>query len=161
MAKRQVFYSFHFDNDVMRVQQVRNMGVIEGNVPVSANDWETVKRRGDSAIKTWIDEAMNYRSTVIVLVGSQTAKRPWVRHEIEKAWNEQKAVLGIYVHNLKCPRQGYDSKGTNPFESINLKNGKKLSEIVLCHNPDPKDAYSDIKNNLELWIEYAHSHKRQ
>ncbi|MDQ1224403.1 hypothetical protein QE443_000564 [Pantoea ananatis] len=28
--KRQVFYSFHFDNDVMRVQQIRNMGVIEG-----------------------------------------------------------------------------------------------------------------------------------
>ena len=23
--KRQVFYSFHFDNDVMRVQQIRNM----------------------------------------------------------------------------------------------------------------------------------------
>lgn len=31
MAKRQVFYSFHFDNDVMRVQQVRNIGAIEGN----------------------------------------------------------------------------------------------------------------------------------
>ncbi len=28
--KRKVFYSFHFDNDVMRVQQIRNMGVLEG-----------------------------------------------------------------------------------------------------------------------------------
>jgi hypothetical protein len=43
MAKRQVFYSFHFDNDVFRVQMVRQMGVIEGNEPVSKNTWETVR----------------------------------------------------------------------------------------------------------------------
>jgi hypothetical protein len=46
MAKRKVFYSFHFDNDVMRVQQIRNMGVIEGNAAVSANTWEEVKKKG-------------------------------------------------------------------------------------------------------------------
>jgi hypothetical protein len=36
MPKRQVFYSFHFDNDVMRAQQIRNMGVVEGGEPGSA-----------------------------------------------------------------------------------------------------------------------------
>jgi hypothetical protein len=41
MAARrpQVFYSFHFDNDVFRVQQIWNIGAIEGNEPVSKNDW--------------------------------------------------------------------------------------------------------------------------
>ena len=39
MAKVPVFYSFHFDNDVMRVQQIRNIGMIDGNEPVSKNDW--------------------------------------------------------------------------------------------------------------------------
>ncbi len=34
MAKVPVFYSFHFDNDVMRVQQIRNIGAIEDNKPV-------------------------------------------------------------------------------------------------------------------------------
>ena len=33
MSQRKIFYSFHFANDVMRVQQVRNMGVVEGNTP--------------------------------------------------------------------------------------------------------------------------------
>ena len=51
MAKRQVFYSFHFKNDVMRVQQVRNMGVIEGNEPTSPNNWEELKRKGEASIK--------------------------------------------------------------------------------------------------------------
>ena len=39
MPKRQVFFSFHFKNDVMRVQQIRNIGVIEGNTPVSPSNW--------------------------------------------------------------------------------------------------------------------------
>ena len=37
MAKRQIFYSFHYDNDVFRVQQIRNIGALEDNKPVSAN----------------------------------------------------------------------------------------------------------------------------
>ena len=71
MAKRQVFYSFHFANDVMRTQQVRNIGAIEGNSIASANDWEIIKRSGESAIKRWIDKNMENRSCVVVLVGSE------------------------------------------------------------------------------------------
>ena len=41
MAKVPVFYSFHFGNDVMRVQQIRNIGSIEGNAPTTPNEWET------------------------------------------------------------------------------------------------------------------------
>ena len=40
MTKRQVFYSFHFKNDSWRAGQVRNIGVVEGNTPVS---WDTCK----------------------------------------------------------------------------------------------------------------------
>ena len=50
MARVPVFYSFHFDNDVMRVQQIRRMGMIDGDEPVSPNDWEKVKRRGSAAV---------------------------------------------------------------------------------------------------------------
>ena len=45
MARR-CFYSFHYDVDAWRASQVRNMGVIEGNAPVSDNDWESVKKGG-------------------------------------------------------------------------------------------------------------------
>ena len=60
MTKRQVFYSFHFKNDSWRAGQVRNIGVVEGNMPVSSNDWEEVKRKGDDSIKRWIDTHMDY-----------------------------------------------------------------------------------------------------
>jgi hypothetical protein len=155
MPKRQVFYSFHFDNDVMRVQQIRNIGAIEDNKPVSANDWEEVKKKGKAGIEKWIDDNMIYRSCVVVLVGEKTAERPWVKYEIEKAWKDGKGLLGIYIHKIKCPRSGTSNKGSNPFDQFTFKDGSKLSSKVNCYNPSPTDAYNDIKNNIEAWIETA------
>jgi hypothetical protein len=155
MVKRQVFYSFHYANDVFRVQQVRNIGAIEDNTPVSPNNWEEIKRKGDYAIKKWIDENMDYRSCVVVLVGSETASRKWVRYEIEQAWNTGKGLLGIFIHNLNCPKTGKCSQGVNPFELFSFDDGTKLSSIVKCYNPNSWDAYNDIKNNIEKWVEDA------
>jgi hypothetical protein len=152
--KKQVFYSFHFDNDVMRVQQIRNIGAIEDNKPVSVNDWEQVRRGGAIAIQKWIDENMKYKNCVVVLVGSQTADREWVRYEIKKAWNDGRGLVGIYIHNIKCPRNGLGRQGKNPFDQFTVK-GKSLSSTVQCYNPNSYDAYGDIKNNLEKWVDEA------
>jgi len=154
MAKRQVFYSFHYGNDVMRVQQIRNIGVLEGNTPVSVNEWETLKKSGDKAVEKWIDDNMEYRSCVIVLIGSETADRPWVRYEIKRAWEKGKGLLGIYIHNIKDPKTGTCQQGKNPFDQITV-NGKKLSDYVKCYNPKSYDAYNDIADNIDSWIETA------
>lgn len=154
MTQRKIFYSFHFDNDVMRVQQVRNMGVVEGNTPVSPNDWEVVKKKGDAAIETWIDTNMKGKSCLIVLIGENTYKRPWVTYEIKKAWKDGKGVFGIYVHNLKCPNNGKCSKGTNPFDSINFKQDGAVV-FPQAYNPTASDAYNDIAGNISTWVETA------
>lgn len=157
-TKRQVFYSFHFDNDVMRVQLVRNMGVVEGDTPASANEWEQLKKK-DGGQKKWIDDNMAYRSAVIVLIGLQTYTRPLVLYEIKKATMEKKALLGIYIHNLKCPNQGICSQGPNPFDYVAIPDGpnqgKRLSTITKCYNPLASDAYGDISRNLNTWVEAA------
>src|SRR3989454_8788933 len=98
---RKVFYSFHYDNDCWRTQQVRNIGFIEGSKPVSANDWEAVRKGGDSAIEKWITNQLSGRSCTVVLVGAETAYRKWVQHEIIESWNLTKGVVGIRIHNLK------------------------------------------------------------
>ncbi|HTN18468.1 MAG TPA: TIR domain-containing protein, partial [Chitinophagaceae bacterium] len=133
MAKRQIFYSFHYDNDVFRVQQIRNIGALEQNEPISINDWETVKKGGDKAIQQWIDDNMKNRSCVIVLIGQETSNRKWVKYEIGKAWNAGKGIVGIYIHNLKCPRNGICKQGANPFDQFSLSDGRKLSSVVKCY----------------------------
>ncbi len=155
MPKRQIFYSFHFANDVMRVQQIRNIGALEDNKPVSENQWEDIKRKGDDAIKRWIDDNMSYRSCVIVLIGTETAERKWVQYEIKKAWEDKKGLFGIYIHNLKCPKTGKCLKGPNPFDLFEFSDGTKLSSFITCYNPNPEDAYSDIRTHLESWVEKA------
>lgn len=154
MAKRRVFYSFHYKNDVFRVQQVRNMGSIEDNKPVSENKWEEVKKGGDKAIQKWIDENIAGRSCLVVLIGQETAKRKWVKYEIKKAWDDGKGVLGIYIHNLKCPINGCSTKGDNPFGQFSIE-GKAFSSIVKTYNPSSTNAYKGIKENIEAWIEEA------
>jgi hypothetical protein len=155
MGKRQVFYSFHYDNDVFRVHQIRNIGAIEENKPVSANNWEDVKRNGEASIKKWIDDNMNYRSCVIVLIGEETASRKWVKYEIEKAWNDGKGLFGIYIHNLKDPRTGVCRQGLNPFDQFTFKDGTKLSSRVKCYNPKSSAPNMEIISKLEDWIEEA------
>lgn len=155
MARRQVYYSFHYEKDVMRVQLIRNMGVLDGNKLVYPNEWEETKRKGTKAVQRWIDQAMRYRSCVVVLIGAETANREWVKYEIAKAWREGKAVMGVYIHQLKCPRTGTCKKGSNPFSQFKLSNSKSLASIVKCYDPDPENAYLDIKSHLAEWIEEA------
>ena len=156
MARR-AFYSFHYKADNWRASQIRNMGVIEGNRPVTDNDWEEIKRGGDEAIKRWIDGQMKGKSVVIVLIGSRTAGRKWIKYEIKRGWELGKGVLGIYIHNLKDKEGNQSTKGRNPFDDFTL-DGKKLSEIVKAYDPPystSKNVYDYIKNNLEDWVEKA------
>lgn len=98
--KRQVFFSFHYSEDVWRVGQVRNMGIVESQRLFSDNGWEKVRLKSESAIKAWIDSEMKMRSCVVVLIGNKTASRKWVQYEIEQAWKLGKGIVGIYIHNL-------------------------------------------------------------
>ncbi len=157
-TKRQVFYSFHYAKDAWRASEVRNMGVIEGNRPASDNDWEAVKRSGENAIKKWISEQMKYRSCTVVLVGSGTANRKWINHEIRESWNKEMGVVGIYVHGLKDPNHNTTFQGKNPFDYISFESGKKLSSIVKCYEPtgyDSKSKYGWISRNLSRIVEEA------
>lgn len=156
---RKVFYSFYFKEDNWRASQVRNMGVIEGNQPVSDNDWEQIKKGGDEAIKKWINEQLNGRSCTIVLIGANTAGRKWIKYEIEKTWNDGKGLLGIYIHKLKDKDGNQTTKGKNPFDDFTMKrDNSKLSSIVKVYDPpysNSKDVYDYIKNNLASWVEEA------
>lgn len=156
---RKVFYSFHYVPDNWRVSQVRNIGAIEDNKPAKDNDWETVTKGGDKAIEKWIADQMNGRSCAVILIGTGTANRKWINHEIIKAWNDSKGVVGVHIHNLKNSEGKTSAKGANPFDYITHgSSGKKLSTIVKTYDPPgvtSTDVYNHIKTNLEKWIEEA------
>jgi hypothetical protein len=155
MARVPVFYSFHFGNDVMRVQQIRHMGMIDGDEPVSKNEWETVKRNGAGAIERWIEGSMKYKRCVVVLIGTDTHARPWVQHEIKKAWADNRGLVGIHIHNLNCPNSGTCAKGSNPFSQFVFHDGDGNLHVPPVYDPPAHDAYGHIRNNLAAWVDDA------
>jgi MTH538 TIR-like domain (DUF1863) len=156
MARR-IFYSFHYDNDCWRTQQIRNIGFVEGSKPVSTNDWETIRRGGDSAIENWIADQLDGRSCTVVLVGSETANRKWVRYEIVESWNRGMGVVGIRIHSLKDSDGEQCVAGLNPFAEISV--GKTpMSSIAKVYRPKSSlstEAYAAIRYNISTWVEEA------
>lgn len=118
------FISFHFARDHWRANQVRNIGALDGQPELPSNEWESVKKRGDAAVEAWIDEQMNYKSAVVVLVGNETASRKFVKYEITRAWTMKKPLLGIRIHGLKDSRKYTDAAGPNPFPNSDSRTAR-------------------------------------
>lgn len=163
MAKRQVFFSFEYNKDAWRASQVRNMGKVDSNSTFSDNDWEGVKEKSDIKIKEWINDQLAKRSCLVVLIGSTTSNRKWINYEIEKAYELNKGIVGIYVHKLKNQDGDQASKGNNPFNNFLLgKNKDRLSKYVTCFEStysSSQNVYNDIMNNIEQLIDDAVTYK--
>lgn len=162
MAKRQVFFSFHYTPDNCRAAQVKNMGIVDSSSTWLANDWEEVRYKTDIKIKEWIDAQMAMRSCVVVLIGKETSTRRWVQYEIKKAYELGKGIVGVYIHGLKNFDGEQTIQGANPFYSIYNKDGQRLSNYVECYNPPSFSStyvYADIKENFNDYIERAIDNK--
>ena len=162
MIKRRIFYSFHYERDSWRAATVRNIGVVEGNRPATDNKWEEVKRGGDAAIKRWISEEMKYRSCTLVLVGTHTAGRYWIDHEIKKSWEDGMGLAGVHIHGLRDQYSRISSKGRNPFAHFTVEDSSEyrqhLSSVVRCYDPpgtNSSQRYNWIRDNLANIVEEA------
>lgn len=156
--KRQVFFSFEYRKDAWRASQVRNMGKVDKSSTFSDNDWEEVKWKSDSAIRKWIDEQMAMRSCIVVLIGATTSTRPWVKYEIEKAYELGKGIVGIRIDRLKDQNGDQTSEGSNPFYQLYTDNGSRLSNYVTVFKSKYSSSsyvYDDIKEHIEDLIEDA------
>ena len=100
---RRAFFSFKYE-DVSRAMIVRNSWVAQGKEAagfIDAADFEEVGRRGDDAIKHWIDNQLTGTSVTIVLVGDNTCNSKWVKYEIEKSKEIGNGLLGIDISKIK------------------------------------------------------------
>jgi len=157
-VSRRVFFSFHYDQDILRVGQIRNSGIVlaPGDTSVGFVDkasWESVKKSGDNTIKRWIDDQLANTSVTVVLIGSQTANRPWINYEVIESIKRGNGLFGIYIHNVTDLNGYTDYKGQNPFDYLfwNNGNGAAISGIY----PTYDWVQDSGRQNLPVWIERA------
>jgi hypothetical protein len=114
---RKVFFSFHYQRDLWRVNVVRNSSVVEGVAAAGFSDaslWENAKKQGDAAIQRLINNGLSGTTVTIVLIGAQTANRRWVTYEIEKSIERGNGLLGVRIHTIKDRDGRTDSPGLVP-----------------------------------------------
>jgi ribosomal protein S24E len=137
---------------------VRNIGKINGSSVLSDNDWEDVRKKSSTHIKRWINRQMSTCSCLVVLIGSQTSSREWVKYEIEKAYKLKKGIVGIRIHKLKDQKGKQSRRGRNPFYSILNEDRKRLSNFITVYDSHFSSSirvYQDIEENMEQLIEKA------
>lgn len=154
---RKVFFSFHYKRDGVRAGQVRNSNVvtnhtIETSSFIDAAEWESVKAKGEQAIRNWIADQLHGTSVTVVLIGSETSKRDWIKYEIDESLKRGNGLLAVYIHNCRDFAGNTDSKGINPFDNLTVtRNGvsQKLSAIYKTYDWINDDG----RTNLGSWIE--------
>jgi hypothetical protein len=157
MARR-TFFSFHYENDVWRANIVRNSWVTKPDTEaagfIDAAAFEEIKKGGDAAIKKWIDGQLSGTSVTVVLIGSETSNREYIKYELEQSWKKGNGILGIYIHNIKDRNGNTSPSGSNSFGPIFTSpydDKKYFYERFPTYDWVNDDGYK----NLGGWIEDA------
>jgi hypothetical protein len=156
---RRVFFSFHYEKDIWRANQIRNSWVTKPDREAAgfwdASLWEKAKKTGAEEIKRMINKGLANTSVTVVLIGKETAKRKWVRYEIKRSYEKGNGLLGISLAWMS------DEKGDSelliwhdPFDfQFTDMRGKRIN---LCWEyPTYNWFWRDGYNNLGKWIEKA------
>jgi len=152
---RKVFFSFHYQMDIWRVNQIRMAHIVEGTAAAGFHDaslWEEAKRKGDDAVHGLINRGLEGTTVTAVLIGSQTANRKYVKYEIDQSIARGNGLLGVYIHDLKDQRGLSSPQGDNPFDRLNWSsNGRKLSTTYRTYYWSLNLGYK----NFGQWVEDA------
>ncbi|OYX36764.1 MAG: hypothetical protein B7Y99_00395 [Caulobacterales bacterium 32-69-10] len=118
--RRNVFFSFHFQADINRVNIVRRSWQIrpEDSVPGfwDRSLWERIKRTNEARLKQVIRAGLRGTSVTCVLAGEFTWERPWVRFEIAESLARGNGLLTVDIDELHCiGARGTCLKGPDPL----------------------------------------------
>jgi MTH538 TIR-like domain (DUF1863). len=106
---RTVYFSFHYQRDIFRVQQIKNHHITKGSYTQAGffdgSLEEKAKTLGDQTIRRMIDDGMSGSSVLCLLIGQETSTRRWCYYETFRAIGEGMGVFGVRIHQLKKPVQ--------------------------------------------------------
>lgn len=162
---RSVFFSFHYQRDIWRVNVVRNHFLTRSGYNSAGywdhSLWEEVKRDGELALKRLIKKGLEGTTVTVVLIGAETSQRRWVNYEIEKSLERGNGMLGIDIHNIRNREGQKDYSGANPFDNFIVE---KLSNFYyMANNSVPSSTIyptydwvlDNGYNNFSTWVENA------
>jgi len=105
--RRHVFISHHHadDADVDALTSLLNRSghdVRNSSIRAKPANQRRLERGlvSDKTIKRLLRMKISWAGTVVVLIGKETHKRPWVEWEIEQANSQGKRIVGVYIRGM-------------------------------------------------------------
>lgn len=143
VTRRHVFISHHHADD-KKVDQLTKLLNGSGNdVRNSSVRMKPANQRRmdegrvkDETIRRLLRMKISWATTVVVLIGKDTHKRPWVNWEIEQAKDQGKRIVGVYAYG------GTDAERPPALD-------KYGSAIVAWNTDSIIDAIEGKNNNFE------------
>jgi len=159
--KRRVFFSFHYQNDIWRANQVRNSWRYgrendrEGYGFFDASIWETAKRTNDDSLKSLIRTGIQNSSVTCLLSGRETYRRRWVLYEIARSVIKGNALLNVSISNLRDRSGNTDIQGPNPLDYMGVyrDNGGSIRLASLVGTSWAR--YEDYTQSVELPLTWS------
>lgn len=148
MANKRVYFSFHYqDVSDFRANVVRNHKIVGTDSKsagyLDASIWEEAKKKGDVALKRMINSELDYTSVTVVLIGTETYDRRWVRYEIMKSLERGNHLIAVHINSIKDKFGYLKTPGLDPFD-----------HLALSISADGKRA-SPMEHRNQQWIDYA------
>jgi len=155
---RNVFFSFHYANDIWRANQVRNSWVTKPDRSSAGftdkAEFEKIKAKGKKAVQDWINQQLIGTSVTVVLIGNETSTRDYVKYELSESHKRGNGILGIYIDGLRDRDGNTSEKGNDHFGAIFTdKHGQPSYFFQLYNTYDWKK--DDGYNNFGKWVEKA------
>ena len=115
---RRIFFSFHVESDLARVNQLRAHLLAADLHQVGFFDpqeYEALLRARKPTIGRVIRERLVGTCVTLVLIGSETASRPFVHLAIEESIANRNGLLGIRIHDIEGPDGATAHCGPEPI----------------------------------------------
>lgn len=104
-SKRRHLFISHHSKDDAEISKLTNLlnskgfDIRNSSIRLNKDNQRRMeeKRVGDEAIRRVLRMKISWAGSVVVLIGKDTHKRPWVNWEIEKANEQGKRIVGVFV----------------------------------------------------------------
>ncbi len=154
---RKVFFSFHYQNDVWRANQVRNSWVTKDRESagfIDKAEFEKIKQNGSLAVQNWIDNQLKGTSVTVVLIGAETNSRGYVQYEMLQSNLRGNGIVAIHIHKLQDSTGKRSIKGSSSFGKVfkdRFGNSKYFHELYETYDWVDDNGYLNLGN----WVEKA------
>lgn len=147
--KRRVFFSFHYQNDIWRVNQIRQSWRYQHEQQreaagfFDASLWERAKRTSPDSLKSLIRDGIANTSVTCVLAGAETYQRRWVRYEIARSIVKGNGLFTVRISNILDQKSARSIAGDDP-----------LSHMGVYRVPDGRILLAERDINTGQWKRY-------